>query len=205
MVFPRERRNGLRVVLALFAVLSWVAAAAATDPATEYARGTKIFSLQVGGGVQNNVEEHERISSISFVNVAPRLSVLPLDPIGGGFFKGSLETGLEPWFQFYLEPRTAAAEGLKVALRYHFLGAAPIFPYAEVTVGVGGTSLDVQEARSDFVFVMEAGVGLGYFLTDGVQLTAGYRFQHVSNGNIEKPNKGFNSDVGILGVSFFFH
>lgn len=194
-----------RVAGTLAILLVAVGVAAAADPVEEFKRGAKIFSLQVGGGVQNNVEEHERISSISFVNVAPRLSVLPLDPIGGGFFKGSLETGLEAWFQFYLEPRTAAAEGLKVALRYHFLGAAPIFPYAEVTAGVGGTSLNVREIRSDFTLVTEAGVGLGYFLTDGVQLTAGYRFQHVSNGNIEKPSKGFNSDVGILGVSFFFH
>jgi len=131
--------------------------------------------------------------------------VLPLEPIGSGFFKGSLETGLEPWLQYYLEPSTATAEGLKVALRYHFLGASPIFPYVEVTAGAGGTSLNVPEKRSDFTFVLEAGIGLGYFLTDGVQLTAGYRFQHISNGNIEKPNRGFNSDAGVLGVSFFFH
>ena len=100
---------------------------------------------------------------------------------------------------------SAAREGLKVALRYHFLGASPIFPYVEVTAGAGGTSLNVPEKRSDFTFVLEAGIGLGYFLTDGVQLTAGYRFQHISNGNIEKPNRGFNSDAGVLGVSFFFH
>lgn len=131
--------------------------------------------------------------------------MLPLEPIGGGFFKGSLETGLEPWLQYYLEPSTATAEGLKVALRYHFLSASPIFPYVEVTAGAGGTSLNVPEKRSDFTFVLEAGIGLGYFLNDGVQLTGGYRFQHISNGNIEKPNRGFNSDAGVLGVSFFFH
>lgn len=135
----------------------------------------------------------------------PRFSVLPLEPIGSGFFKGSLETGLEPWLQYYLEPDTAYVAGLKVALRYHFLGASPIFPYVEVTAGAGGTSLNVPEKRSDFTFVLEAGIGLGYFLNDGVQLTGGYRFQHISNGNIEKPNRGFNSDAGVLGVSFFFH
>ena len=187
-------------------VLLWsVGVAAAADPAEEFKRGTKIFSLEVGGGAQNNVEGHHTISGISFVNLVPRLSVLPLDPIGSGFFKGSLETGLEPWLQYYLEPDTATAEGLKVALRYHFLGASPIFPYVEVTAGMGGTSLKVSEVRSDFTFVLEAGIGLGYFLTDGVQLTAGYRFQHISNGNIESPNRGFNSDAGIVGVSFFFH
>ena len=194
-----------RATWLLAGLLYWAGVAAAADPAEEFKRGTKIFSLQFGGGVQNNVEGHQTISEISFVNLAPRFSVLPLEPIGSGFFKGSLETGLEPWLQYYLEPSTATAEGLKVALRYHFLGASPIFPYVEVTAGAGGTSLNVPEKRSDFTFVLEAGIGLGYFLTDGVQLTGGYRFQHISNGNIEKPNRGFNSDAGVLGVSFFFH
>ena len=200
----------LGVCAALAALLCWAGAAAAADPAQEYARGTKIFSLEIGGGAQNNVEGHETVlgqprSHISFVNLVPRLSVLPLDPVGPGFLRGSLETGLEPWLQYYLEPHGATAEGLKVALRYHFLGASPIFPYVEVLAGMGGTSLNVPEIRSNFTFVLEAGAGLGYFLTEGVQLTAGYRFQHISNGNVEKPNRGFNSDAGVLGVSFFFH
>jgi hypothetical protein len=200
----------IRLAVVLVALGCWVGAATAADPAGEYARGTKIFSLEVGGGVQNNVEGQRTVlgkprSDISFVNLVPRFSVLPLDPIGPGFLRGSLETGLEPWLQVYLEPTTATAEGLKVALRYHFLGASPIFPYVEALAGMGGTSLNVPEIRSDFTFVLEAGAGLGYFLTDGVQLTAGYRFQHISNGNIERPNRGFNSDAGVVGVSFFFH
>jgi hypothetical protein len=195
----------MRATWLLAALLCWTGAASAADPAGEYARGTKIFSLEVGGGVQNNLEGHRTISNISFVNLVPRFSVLPLDPIGPGFLRGSLETGLEPWLQYYLEPSGATGEGLKVALRYHFLGASPIFPYVEALAGMGGTSLNVQEIRSNFTIVLEAGIGLGFFLTDGVQLTAGYRFQHISNGNIERPNRGFNSDAGVLGVSFFFH
>ena len=197
------RRLGLS--WALVALLSWVGAAAAGDPAEEFSRGTKIIGLQFGGGVQNNVENHGRISGISFVNVEPRFSLLPLDPIGSGFLKGSLETGIEPFFQYYLTPEQATAEGMKATLKYHFLSASPIFPYAEVTAGAAGTSLKVLEIRSSFTFILEAGAGVGYFLTDGVALNLGYRFQHVSNGNTSRPNRGFNSDSGVLGVSFFFH
>lgn len=186
-------------------LLCWVGLAAATDPAEEFSKGTKIFSFQVGGGAQNNVENHGRLSDIRFVNVTPRLSLLPVDPIGSGFWKGSVETGLEPWFQYYLEPKTATAEGMKAAVRYHFLSASPIFPYAEVTAGAAGTSLKVLEIRSSFTLVLEAGVGVSYFVAPGVALTGGYRFQHISNGNIESPNRGFSSDTGTLGVSFFFH
>lgn len=194
-----------RWAAALALLLCWAGWAAGADPAEEFRRGSKIFSLQAGGGAQNNVEGHGRLSDISFVTLVPRVSVLPLDPLGEGALRGALETGLEPWLQYYLEPATATAEGLKVALRYHFLGASPVFPYVEVTGGMGGTSLNVSEIRSNFTFVLEAGAGLGVFVAEGVALTAGYRFQHISNGNIESPNRGFNSDTGILGVSFFFH
>ena len=37
-----------------------------------------------------------------------------------------------------------------------------------------------------------------------VALNAGYRFQRISNEHIATPNRGFNSDTGIGGVSFYF-
>jgi opacity protein-like surface antigen len=61
-----------------------------------------------------------------------------------------------------------------------------------------------MEIRSTLNFVLEAGVGLSYFLTDNLALTAGYRFQHVSNGGTSNPKIGFESDTGTLGVSYFF-
>ena len=58
-----------------------------------------------------------------------------LEPIGSGFFKGSLETGLEPWLQYYLEPSTATAEGLKVG----FSRLIGIWPFPDNYIArVGG-------------------------------------------------------------------
>lgn len=82
---------------------------------------------------------------------------------------------------------------------YHFLGASPIFPYVEFSAGIVATSLNIRE------IVVEAGVGLSYFVGESVALTVGYRFQHISNGGIESPNRGINSDTGVAGVSLFFH
>ena len=36
-------------------------------------------------------------------------------------------------------------------------------------------------------------------------LNAGYRLQHFSNGNTSRPNRGYNANTGVVGVSFFFH
>lgn len=191
--------------LAVLALGAAPPAAGAFDGDGTFAKGSVILSIQAGGGEQNNVEGHGRLSHISFVNFTPRLSLLPFDPIGSGWVHGALETGLEAWFQHYLEPHDANAEGLKAAVRYHFLGAGRLVPYVEANAGVGGTSLKVLEIRSTLNFVLEAGTGLSYFVTDNLALTAGYRFQHISNGNTERPNRGFNSDTGTVGVSYFFH
>lgn len=175
------------------------------DPEGEFKRGTIVVTPSVGGGVQNNVEDHGSVSDIALVNATTRVSVLPLDPLGSGPWRGALEAGLEPWLQFYVSHEFATAEGLKLAFRYHFLGASPVFPYVEALAGIGATSLDAREVNSTQAFVLEAGVGLSYFVTEGIALTAGYRFHHISNGNTGDPNRGFNADTGVIGISFFYH
>ena len=110
----------------------------------------------------------------------------------------------EGWFQQYLSPHSATAQGLKVTGRYHFIGLGRFVPYLEVTGGAGGTSLRVPEIDSTFTFVVEAGAGLSYFVTDKLAINAGYRFQHISNGHTSNPNRGFESDSGVVGVSFYF-
>jgi len=182
----------------------WADPVQALDPAVEFRKGTKIITPQFGGGEANNLENHRARAHVSFVNVTTRLSLLPWDPLGGGVWKGAVEGGLEPWFQVYLTP-SAVMEGVKGVARYHFLSASPIFPYVELSAGVVASSLNIREIRSDFAFVLEAGAGLSYFVAEHVALTVGYRFQHVSNGGIESPNRGVNSDTGVAGVSFFFH
>jgi opacity protein-like surface antigen len=192
------------VTVTAVAVLSLVRPAAAFDPEATFARGTTVLGLQVGGGAANNVEGHRWVSDISFINETPRLSYLFFSPFGSGLLRSAFEPGLEGWFQQYLSPHSATAQGLKVTGRYHFIGLGRFVPYLEGTAGAGGTSLRVPEIDSTFTFVLEAGAGLSYFVTDALALNAGYRFQHISNGHTSDRNRGFNSDSGVVGVSFYF-
>jgi opacity protein-like surface antigen len=186
------------------AVLAVVCPAPAFDAEAAFARGTMIFGLQVGGGAANNIEDHRTLSDISFVNVSPRVSYLLLSPFGSGLLRSEVEPGVEGWFQYYLSPKEATAEGLKLAMRYHLIGFGRLVPYLEGTAGAGGTSLRVREINSTFASVLEAGAGVSDFVTDTVALNTGYRFQHISNGHTSHPNRGFNSDSGTGGVSFYF-
>ena len=205
MIRAKETRRQWRWVgVATLAMLSLVRPAAAFDPEATFARGTTIFGLQVGGGAANNIEGHRTVSDISFITETPRLSYLFLDPFGSGLLRSAFEPGLEGWFQQYLSPHSATAQGLKVTGRYHFIGLGRFVPYLEGTAGAGGTSLRVPEIDSTFTFVLEAGAGLSFFVTDKVAVNAGYRFQHISNGHTSNPNRGFNSDSGVVGVSYYF-
>jgi hypothetical protein len=194
---------GVIGALLLWGALPTIAAAFEAD--TAFAKGTTVLGLQVGGGVQTNIAGDPPITGISFVNVMPRLSYLPFEPFGSGWLKSAIEPGLEGWFQLYLEPRVFTAEGLKITLRHHFVGLGPLVPYLELTAGAGGTNLTVQETQSRLTFVLDGGAGVSYFMTSGIALNLGYRFQHIFNGNTAHPNRGINSNTGVAGVSFHFH
>jgi hypothetical protein len=181
------------------------AAAETVDGETEFARRTMILAILVGGGMQNNIQSHHTISDVSFMNAGHRMTYVPFDPFGNGWYRGAFETGFESWFQYYFEPDGAAAGGAKLAFRYNFLGlTGRLVPYVEALAGVGGTSLRVKEIRSDLTFVLEVGVGLQYFVTKGMAVHGGYRFHHLSNGNTGSPNRGIEADSGVVGLSWYF-
>ena len=201
----RARLGRLTVSAALLLLTGWPAAGAAFDAGEAFAKGTRVLSLQATGGAQINLESADAPSNITFVGVAPRLSYLPFAPFGSRWYRVAIDPGLEAWAQYFLHPQPSAAAGLKASLRLHGLGFGRVVPYVEINAGAGATGLYVQESRSTFTFILEGGPGLAVFLTKDVALTAGYRFQHFSNGNTSHPNSGYESQSGVAGVSIFFH
>jgi hypothetical protein len=147
------------VAAAALAVLVTVSPVSAYDPEVVFAKGATVFGLQIGGGAANNIEGQRTVSDISFLTATPRVSHLFLPPLGSGLLRSAVEPGLEGWFQYYLSPQGATAEGLKLAMRYHLIGFGRLVPYLEITGGAGGTSLRVREIDSAFTFVAEAGAG----------------------------------------------
>ena len=203
MTRPSSRVDGGAAVLA---VLLLVAGAprpcSAFDAGESFAKGTTIVSLQMGGGTQAHFEP--TISGITFLEFTPRLSYLPFQPFGSGWTRAAFEPGLEGWLEYYLGPEKGTAGGLKAALRLHWLAFGRFVPYLEVTAGAGATGLDLPESRSTFTFILEGGAGFSFFVKEDVAITAGYRIQHLSNGNTSKPNRGYEAYSGVAGVSFFF-
>jgi len=192
------------VTVALALVVAWAAPARAFDPEGTFARGTYVLSLEGGYGEQFDVEGFHTQSDLSFFNLGLRASLLPWGPIGSGALKGAFELGVEPFYHRYTDPTPAFWAGLAAVGRFHFLALGPFVPYAEVAAAAGGTDLRVLEIDSDLSFLLWGGVGASLFVTDSTALYAGYRCEHNSNGNTDTPNRGWESHVGVIGLSHYF-
>ena len=196
----RRLAGGLAALLAL----GTAPAAFAFDAAKAFHEGSFVISPEVGYGQQFNLEDMRVFSHVEFVNGGVRFGWLPFTPAGPGPLYGAFEVGLQPLYQRYLEPHDAFFAGLGLTGRYHFLSLGRFVPYAEAAGFAGGTDLRIEEIDSDFTFLVWAGAGASFFVTERAALYAGYRWQHVSNGNIEVRNRGLESHTGVVGVSFFF-
>ena len=194
----------LTAIVTLLAVLVAVPAAHAYEARQTFVRGSVVVSPEAGYGRQFELEGKSGFTDLEFVNAGVRFGWLPFNPAGPGPLYGSVEVGLEPLYQRYVDPVDAFFAGLGLTFRYHFLGAGRLVPFVDLAAFAGGTDLEIREIRSDFTFLLWGGAGLSYFVTDRAALYGGYRFQHVSNGNTERPNRGFEAHTGVLGVSFFF-
>jgi opacity protein-like surface antigen len=196
----------LRSAAVLAALLAAIASPAwAFDPEETFKRGTWVVSGEGTYGWQFNLENKNSFTSLEFWDVGARVSLLPFDTLGRNrFWYGAFEVGLEALYQKYTEPKPAFWAGLSAVGRYHFLGLGRFVPYAELGASAGGTDLEIKEIDSSFAFLLFGGAGASVFLSDKTALYAGYRYQHVSNGNTSQPNRGFEAHVGVVGISFFF-
>lgn len=195
----------LRVLAVVASVLLAASPALGFDPEQAFKRGGFVLSVEGGGGSQNDLEQHGRQTGIDLWWIQGRASLLPLGTTGKDhFYYGAFEIGLEPIYQKYFGNVDAYFAGLGFGARYHFLSLGVFAPYVELGAAVGGTNLRAIEIDSSFAFRLYAGLGASLFVADNAAIYAGYRMIHLSNGNTSRPNRGFEADTGVLGVSFFF-
>jgi lipid A 3-O-deacylase len=193
------RVTAIVALLALAATPAW-----AFDAADVYRPGATVLSIEAGGGSQNNLENHRVQTDLDLWYLGVRYSLLPFAPAGPSVLRGALEVGLEPTFQKYEGSRDAFWAGLSARGRWHFLSLGRFVPYVELAAGAGGTDLNAIEINSSFAFLLSAGVGASLFVTDQLAIYGGYRLIHVSNGHTSSPNRGFEADTGLVGVSYYF-
>ena len=128
------------------------------------------------------------------------------DPIGNSWYRGQISLGAEMVYIQFQEPILTHGIGFAPKIKYTFVALDRIRPYAEFAGGPFWTDLagKIPEESSQFNFVLMAGFGVSYFLTDQVALNVGYRFQHISNAGTQYPNLGLNASLPYGGFAFYF-
>ena len=200
------RRGPLAPALgALLLLFLGAAPAGAFDANEAFMQGSIVVSPEVAYGHQYDFEHKPGYTGVDFAYVSARFGYLPFGPaLADTPLHGAYEIGFAPLYQQYISPKQNYFLGVGMTHRYHFLSLGRFVPYVEVAGFAGYTNLKITEIRSNFTFLLYGGGGASYFVGDRTAIYTGYRYEHVSNGNYDKPNRGFENNVGVLGVSFFF-
>ncbi|MHB8910096.1 MAG: acyloxyacyl hydrolase [Syntrophales bacterium] len=118
--------------------------------------------------------------------------------------RGRLSFFLEPQFNYVLKPAGEIEFGLGIGFQYAYPVTERISPYILLVTGPHYISTDSTTQARGFNFSSAFGVGIYLSLTKNTALNLGYRHRHVSNADIQKPNEGIDSEIGLLGLSYFF-
>ncbi len=164
--------------------------------------GTKDVTLSGGYSLSHDRSGVERVEGF---HLLPHFGYVLSDERGPGWIRGNLELLAEPTLiHFRSDSASATGVGLLGLARWIFGAGSTVRPYIEVGGGVLGGQLEFRQTDCNVNYVFEAGPGLLIFVSEATAVTAGYRYQHLSNGGRCDRNLGLNSSVLILGISHFF-
>jgi len=177
----------------------------AADPTPKITVGTQEVGLSVGYLLPHRLTQ-DHTTKQQGVALMPSWMMTLTDPISDSWYRGQVSLGAEMVYIQFQEPFLTHGVGFTPKIKYSFVALDRIRPYAEFAGGPFWTDLagKIPEESSRFNFVLTAGFGVSYFLTDQAALNVGYRFQHISNGGTRYPNLGLNSSLPFGGFSFFF-
>ena len=177
----------------------------AADPTPQITVGTQEVGLSAGYLLPHRLTQ-DHTTKQQGPAFMPSWMMTITDPVGDGWYRGQVSIGAEVVYIQFVEPVAAHGIGFAPRIKYTFVALDRIRPYAEFAGGPFWTDLagKIPEESSRFNFVLMAGFGVSYFLTDQAALNVGYRFNHISNGGTRYPNLGLNASLPFGGFSFYF-
>ena len=193
--------NSLCAVLLFATDLVWGSPAAADDlPSTLI--GKQTVGLVAGGMLPVRLLASQS-SKLNGVAVHPSWHITVTNPIGDGWWRGSIALGAEAAFLGITEPTGAYGIGFTPKVIYTFTAFGPLKPYVEGGGGPLWTNFDgrIREQGSDFNFLVWGGAGANYELSARWALNIGVRFSHISNAGTDHPNGGLNYLLPFAGIS----
>jgi hypothetical protein len=207
-----RRRAALPDLLLLLAILAvgclpspvW-AESAEPGAGVRFGRGARHVGLTAGVGIaMQRIGEDRDTDDVRYVATTPRFGIGLFDPLGGdAWYRGNFELVLEGTFLAQFEPHGGWAGGGSTILRYNLLCCGRFVPFFDGGVGILNLDFDLEDQADGINFIIHAGLGTHYFLSERTALTGEWRYQHISNARINYPNRSINASAFFLGASFF--
>lgn len=128
----------------------------------------------------------------------------------GYFFQDrfAVLAGLTPYRIYNQSDGDSYAGEFQLGFRYYFweceLGNLPLGFYAEMLGGLMHSRRSVPENGAHTNFTQDTGIGCELQLADNVAWQLGYRYRHISHGQVfaGDPNPGQNDNVVYTGIAF---
>lgn len=163
------------------------------DLGSGFRRGTREWGVGIGGGFGTRTlgSRHKHDLVIGTVRYGRSLG-------------GNWSVLYELFGGVQVSPSNELLVGVTPFLRYHFPTGGRWLPFASAGVGLTYTTIREPDLGTAFEFNLQGGVGTHYFFQDDAAVTLEYRWLHLSNGGIDSPNRGTNTQMLMAGVSWFF-
>ena len=168
--------------------------------------GLKIGFQEIGffnGYGKGDLESHKTLEYIP-LGVRFGFDLRPLGKKLGWEPKGLLEFGCEPYIGYNLQPKDHMEFGLAFFVRYGFPLTEKLYPFIELGTGPYYMTWSTHDQSTQFNFNSQGGLGILYLLESHWAVNTAFRFRHVSNADIKKPNGGIENLVYLLGFSYHY-
>ncbi|MGH7409053.1 MAG: acyloxyacyl hydrolase [Candidatus Methylomirabilales bacterium] len=168
----------------------------------ELRKGTQELAFLVGYGDQTHLPGGTR-EDREFLSFTPRWGIVLTDPVGRSFWRGGLEFLTEPSAVITTDTPRILSGGIAALLRYNLYTGTRLMPFLEGGVGLIASTDRLEGQGSSFNFTSQGGAGFQYFVTREWAFTGAYRFSHLSNAGIARPNRGLNVNTFFIGLAYF--
>ncbi|UCG35354.1 MAG: acyloxyacyl hydrolase [Candidatus Omnitrophota bacterium] len=157
----------------------------------------------LSGYLDADLDKKEDYEGIPLL-VALNYDVRPMFEKIGIQTQGRIDFILEPFINTITSPDSNIEVGANLLLKYICPLTERLQLYVKGGAGALYMSQHTEEQGTQYNFLPQLGAGIHLFLSGGVALSCEYRYRHLSNADIEKPNSGIDTTMILGGVSFFF-
>ena len=120
------------------------------------------------------------------------------------WYQGNLELRGELFGGGQFKPDSRYVVGGTGLFRYDLVTHSRWVPFIQIGAGPTGTDIGPPDLSCSFEFNVQCGAGTYFFLRKNLALSAEWRWFHLSDAGLTRPNTGVNTQMFMCGLTWFF-